>query len=195
MGLMSGRMQHAYGGQKNLPDVAKHLKDYNQKGIPENETLISTVLKNAGYSTGCIGKWHMGSTKPFHPNTRGFDEFFGFVGGGHQYFPSVTDKVEPKINDYQYFLERNGADYLSPDGAYLTDMFSDEAVRFIAKGAAKKNPFFLYLAYNAPHSPLQAKTEDLKHLYPRSYSIQPSQWCGLQGLREASELCRHDVCG
>jgi len=166
MGLMSGRMPHTFGGQKNLPDVVKNLEDYNSKGIPESETLMSTVLKSAGYSTACIGKWHMGSSFPFHPNTRGFDEFFGFVGGGHQYFPSITDKVEPKVNDYQFFLERNGSKYESPEGAYLTDMLSEEATQFISTQAAEPNPFFLYLAYNAPHSPLQGKAEDLKHLYP-----------------------------
>lgn len=166
MALLSGRMPHCYGGQKNLPDVAKNLEDYNERGIPENETLISTVLKEDGYSTGCIGKWHVGASKPFHPNTRGFDEFFGFVGGGHQYYPSITDKVEPKINDYQYFLERNGSDIRSPEGVYITDMFSEEAVDFISRSSEAEKPFFLYLAYNAPHSPLHGKTEDLKHLYP-----------------------------
>ncbi|TWU51001.1 Arylsulfatase [Rubripirellula tenax] len=173
MGLLSGRMPHCYGGQKNLPDVAKNLEDYNSKGIPESETLISNVLRDAGYATGCIGKWHMGSSKPSHPNTRGFDEFFGFVGGGHIYFPSVTDKVEPKINDYQYFLERNGETYRSPEDAYLTDMLSDEAVQFVSANAAKQKPFFLYLAYNAPHSPLQGKTEDLQHLYPDHKPLDP----------------------
>ena len=166
MGIMAGRMPHAYGGQKNLPDVAKNLEDYNEKGIPENETLISTVLKSNDYATECIGKWHLGSSTAFHPNSRGFDEFFGFVGGGHQYYPSITDKVEPKVNDYQYFLERNGADIKSPEGAYLTDLMSDEAVSYISKQASSNNSFFLYLAYNAPHSPLQGKTEDLKQLYP-----------------------------
>lgn len=166
MGLLSGRMQHCYGGQKNLPDVAKQLWDYNARGIPESETLISSVLQDAGYATSCVGKWHVGSSKPFHPNTRGFDQFYGFVGGGHQYFPSVTDKVEPKINDYQYFLERDGKEIRSPEGEYLTDMLSNEAVRFVKTQAADDKPFFLYLAYNAPHSPLQAKTEDLKKLYP-----------------------------
>lgn len=166
MGLLAGRMPHCFGGQKNLPDVAKHLRDYNEKGIPENETLISTVLQNAGYQTACIGKWHLGDAKPFHPNTRGFDEFFGFLGGGHQYYPSVTDKVEPKVNDYQYFLQRNSDDYRSPEGAYLTDMLTDEAVSFMSRSAGSEEPFFLYLAYNAPHSPLQGKTEDLQFLYP-----------------------------
>ena len=166
MGLMSGRMPHTYGGQKNLPDVAKNLEDYNERGIPRSEMLMSTVLKRVGYSTACFGKWHLGSAKAFHPNTRGFDEFYGFVGGGHQYYPSLTDKVEPKINDYQYFLERNGKEIRSPEGAYLTDTLTDETVRFIHGRAVEKNPFFIYLAYNAPHSPLQGKTEDLKHLYP-----------------------------
>lgn len=166
MALLSGRMPHAYGGQKNLPDVAKNLENYNELGIPENETLISTVLQSAGYATACVGKWHVGSSKPFHPNTRGFDEFYGFVGGGHQYYPSISDKVEPKINDYQYFLERNGKPFKSPEGAYLTDMLSGEGAAFIASQARGGKPFFLYMAYNAPHSPLHGKTEDLQHLYP-----------------------------
>ncbi|MCA9053372.1 MAG: sulfatase-like hydrolase/transferase, partial [Planctomycetaceae bacterium] len=166
MGLLSGRMPHCFGGQENLPDVARNIRDYNQKGIPESETLISTVLQNSGYRTACIGKWHLGDAKPFHPNTRGFDEFFGFLGGGHQYYPSITDKVEPKVNDYQFFLQRNFDDYHSTEGGYLTDMLTDEAIRFTQRGAESGQPFFLYLAYNAPHSPLQGKTEDLQALYP-----------------------------
>tara|TARA_R110002049_G_scaffold2750_4_gene21916 strand:+ start:62608 stop:64143 length:1536 start_codon:yes stop_codon:yes gene_type:complete len=174
MGLLSGRMPHVFGGQKNLPDEAKKLHDFNEKGIPESETLISKVLQDSGYNTACIGKWHLGSAKSFHPNRRGFDQFFGFLGGGHQYYPSVTDKVEPKVNDYQYFLERNGQDIRSPEGAYLTDMLTDEAAKFIAGGANQQQPFFVYLAYNAPHSPLQGKTEDLKHLYPNHSPLNPA---------------------
>ncbi len=172
MALLSGRMPHTYGGQKNLPDEAKNLEDYNEKGIPQSETLMSMVLQRAGYATACIGKWHLGSSRPFHPNARGFDEFYGFVGGGHQYYPSITDKVEPKINDYQYFLERNGKDIQSPEGAYLTDTLTDETIKFI-KDRSNKDPFFIYLAYNAPHSPLQGKTEDLKHLYPNHQPANP----------------------
>lgn len=179
MGLLSGRMPHTFGGQKNLPDHAKTLADFNERGIPTSETLMSTVLQRAGYATACIGKWHLGFNKPFHPNTRGFDEFYGFLGGGHQYYPHLTDKVEPKINDYQYFLERNGKEIKSPEGAYLTDTLTDETVGFIHYARTKnqehgtKNPFFIYLAYNAPHSPLQGKTEDLKHLYPKHKPANP----------------------
>lgn len=172
MGLLSGRMPHTFGGQKNLPDHAKNLADYNQRGIPTSETLMSTVLQRAGYATACIGKWHLGFSRPFHPNIRGFDEFYGFLGGGHQYYPHLTDKVDPKINDYQYFLERNGQEIRSPEGAYLTDTLTDETIKFIRNAKATnqeqrtKNPFFIYLAFNAPHSPLHGKTEDLKQLYP-----------------------------
>lgn len=173
MGLLAGRMPHCFGGQKNLPDVAKNLRDYNEKGIPESETLVSTVLQNSGYRTACIGKWHLGDAKPFHPNTRGFDEFFGFLGGGHQYYPHITDQVEPKVNDYQFFLQRNSDDYKSPEGAYLTDMLTDEAVKFMRKSTAASKPFFLFLAYNAPHSPLQGKTEDLKFLFPKHKPSNP----------------------
>jgi arylsulfatase A-like enzyme len=173
MGLLSGRMPHTLGGQKNLPDVVKNLRDYNQKGIPVGEKLFSSVLQDSGYRTSCVGKWHIGSTKPFHPNQRGFDEFFGFLGGGHIYFPSVTDAVKNKVNDYQFFLERNGVDYKSPKGEYLTDMLSEEATKFISKSASGDEPFFLYLAYNAPHSPLQGKTEDLQKLYPNHKPSKP----------------------
>ncbi len=172
MGLMAGRMPHCFGGQKNLPDVGKNLEDYNQKGIPESETLFSTVLQSSGYRTACIGKWHLGDAEPFQPNSRGFDHFFGFLGGGHLYYPSVSDQVEPKINDYQFLLRRNGEEIRSPKGAYLTDMLSDEAVSFITQPS--NDPFFLYLAFNAPHSPLQGKTEDLQHLYPDHEPANPA---------------------
>ncbi|MFG0267563.1 MAG: sulfatase-like hydrolase/transferase [Rhodopirellula sp. JB055] len=165
MALLSGRMPHCFGGQKNLPNESLQLLDYNEKGIPESEVLISSVLQQSGYRTGCFGKWHLGSERPFHPNQRGFEEFYGFLGGGHVYYPSVTDEVEPKVNDYQYFLERNGTSIKSPEGAYLTDTLTEEAVKFIATNESD-HPFFLYLAYNAPHSPLQGKTEDLKALFP-----------------------------
>ena len=180
MALLSGRMPHTFGGQKNLPNHSLNLEDYNQRGIPVSETLMSTVLQRAGYATACVGKWHLGYAKPFHPNTRGFDEFYGFLGGGHQYFPSITDKVEPKINDYQYFLERNGKDIRSPEGDYLTDTLTDEAIGFIQTITTRnneqrtKNPFFIYLAYNAPHAPLQGKTEDLQHLHPDHQPANPS---------------------
>ncbi|MDF1823639.1 MAG: sulfatase-like hydrolase/transferase [Verrucomicrobiales bacterium] len=180
MALLSGRMPHTFGGQKNLPDVAKNLEGYNERGLPETEIMMSTVLQDAGYYTGCIGKWHIGSSKPFHPNSRGFDEFYGFTGGGHHYYPSLTDKVEPKVNDYQFFLEKNGEDIMSPDGVYLTDTLTEEAINFMKTGIQKEEPFFLYLAYNAPHSPLHGKTEDLQYLYPDHEPATPGNGVNFQ---------------
>lgn len=167
MGLVSGRYPHQFGGQYNLPNSGKGMEQYNKEGIPVGETLISTVLQEAGYHTGAIGKWHMGLEPQFHPNARGFDDFYGFLGGGHLYFP---EKYRPmferqrkapgvEVNEYVVPLQHNGTGITEME--YLTDAFSREAVRFVTDAAAAKKPFFLYLSYNAPHTPLEAKEEDL----------------------------------
>lgn len=168
MGLMAGRYPHEFGAPFNLPNSGLGIESYNQEGIDVNEVLISTVLQDAGYFTGAIGKWHMGWEPQFHPNNRGFDDYYGFLGGGHQYFP---EKFKPAyerqkkrgvkwINDYLLPLEHNGVEV--DEKEYITDALSREAVRFVTQAAEKEEPFFLYLAYNAPHSPLEATEEDLK---------------------------------
>ena len=109
----------------------------------------------------------MGVKADYHPNRRGFDDFYGFLGGGHQYFPAryrpiyerQTRSGKAFINDYVTPLERNGKQ--ARETEYITDGLSREAVRFVKDAAAKQQPFFLYLAYNAPHSPLEAKEDDL----------------------------------
>lgn len=167
MGLMAGRYPHEFGAPFNLPNSGLGIESYNQEGIDVNEVLISTVLQDAGYFTGAIGKWHMGWEPQFHPNNRGFDDYYGFLGGGHQYFP---EKFKPAyerqkkrgvkwINDYLLPLEHNGVEV--DEQEYITDALSREAVRFVKQAAAKDQPFFLYLAYNAPHSPLEATQADL----------------------------------
>lgn len=168
MGLMAGRYPHEFGAPFNLPNSGLGIEAYNREGIDVNEVLISTALQDAGYYTGAIGKWHMGWEPQFHPNNRGFDDFYGFLGGGHQYFP---DKFKPAyerqkargikwINDYLLPLEHNGVEV--DEKEYITDALSREAVRFVKQTAEKDQPFFLYLAYNAPHSPLEGTDEDLK---------------------------------
>ena len=166
MGLMTGRYPHAFGGPFNLPNTNRRLESFDKKGVPVGETLISTVLQKAGYFTGAIGKWHMGAAPQFHPNKRGFDEFYGFLGGGHNYFPEQYRPSYERqlkagnahINDYITPLEHNGENVRETE--YITDALSREAVRFVKEAAAKEQPFFLYLAFNAPHSPLEAKEED-----------------------------------
>ncbi|MDF7825389.1 sulfatase-like hydrolase/transferase [Pontiellaceae bacterium B12227] len=167
MGLLSGRYPHTFGGQFNLPPVHAGIEEYNKLGIPENETLISTVLQDAGYFTGIIGKWHLGEDPQYHPNNRGFDDFYGFLGGGHNYFPEeymkayAAQKAAGKQHIYDYLipLQHNGQPTVEDE--YLTDEMSQHAVGFIKQAADKDQPFFLYLAYNAPHTPMEAKADDM----------------------------------
>jgi arylsulfatase A-like enzyme len=128
---MTGRYQTRFGHEFNAGGAGT--------GLPVTETMIAARLKPAGYATGLVGKWHLGSDPQFHPNKRGFDEFFGFLGGAHDYFADQgilrgTQQVDEK--------------------EYLTDAFGREAVAFIEKH--KSEPFFLYLAFNAVHTPMQA---------------------------------------
>ncbi|NNE01397.1 MAG: sulfatase-like hydrolase/transferase [Pirellulaceae bacterium] len=167
MGLMTGRYPHSFGSPFNLPNSGLGIEQYNAKGIDENEPLISTVLQDAGYFTGAVGKWHMGIQPQFHPNRRGFDDFYGFLGGGHMYFPEKFAPIYQRqskngvehINEYVLPLEHNGVDVEETE--YITDGLSREAARFAKAAAQEDKPFFLYLAFNAPHTPLEAKAEDL----------------------------------
>ncbi len=112
--------------------------------IALREATIADVFNKAGYVTGMVGKWHNGlHDMRYHPNNRGFDEFCGFLNGGMDY--------------WDWLIEYNGQPQRS-DGTYLTDFFTLEAVDFITRH--KDEPFFLYLAYNAPHSPFQAPEKD-----------------------------------
>ena len=164
-GLMTGKYPHTFGSQFNLPMNSGELLN---TGIPLDETFISKVLQDAGYYTGIVGKWHLGAVPEFHPLKRGFDDFYGFLGGGHQYFPKKYQPLYDKqvqasatiINDYLKPLEHNNKEVKETE--YITDALSREAVRFVNDASKNSAPFFLYLAYNAPHSPLQAKEEDMK---------------------------------
>lgn len=155
MGLFSGRYPHEFGGPFNLPDWS--TGDFQNQGITTNETLISTVLHNAGYFTGAMGKWHMGRLAEHHPNNRGFDEFWGFLGGGHNYFGPYSGTSE-----YGSPPEHNGTNITTLTASdYMTDVLSTQGMNFLNSAMTKTNPFFLYMAYNAPHMPNQAKQSDL----------------------------------
>jgi arylsulfatase A-like enzyme len=123
---------------------------------------LPEYLKQSGYNTMAIGKWHLGVHEKFRPYNRGFNEFFGFLGGGHRYFPEEydvanQDSAKNEAESYRTKLVRN--DQVVEEKDYLTDVLSREAVSFIERN--KKQPFFLYLAYNAPHAPLQASEKYL----------------------------------
>jgi arylsulfatase A len=136
--LLTGKYPHRTGAV----DVST-LRGYDR--IAETETLLPQWLKQDGYATGMVGKWHNGRDEAkYHPTSRGFDSFLGFCTGGCDY--------------WDWHLDRNG-EHVPADGRYLTDVFSQEACEFIDRNHDK--PFFLSVAYNAPHKPLQAVEEDL----------------------------------
>ncbi|SFS68572.1 Arylsulfatase A [Zhouia amylolytica] len=152
-GLITGRYQDRFGFGRN-PLFAPN--DINQ-GLPLSEETLATVLKREGYHGMAIGKWHLGGHKDLRPLKRGFDEFFGFLTGGHYYFPEdwVLNDLSELTNQYSAYktkLLKN--DSRIDETEYLTDALSREAVNFVSN--KREEPFFLYLAYNAPHTPLQA---------------------------------------
>ena len=147
-GIMTGRYQHRFGHENN----PAWLPDSTSSGLSLAETTFPSLMKQAGYTTGAVGKWHLGAHPMFHPNQRGFDEYFGALGGGHVYFPG--DKGGP---EYQIPLNRNGKD--EPQTKYLTEQFGNEAAGFVGRHAGETKPWMLYLAFNAPHTPLQAPKE------------------------------------
>jgi arylsulfatase A-like enzyme len=121
---------------------------------------IADVFKDNNYKTIAIGKWHLGATPTDHPNKRGFDEFYGFLGGGRSYFPIKNASEE-------LMLQQNGKK-IDFEG-YLTDVLGNRSVRFVEEN--KNTPFFMYLAYNAVHTPMEAKEEHLQKYknHPRQY--------------------------
>ena len=157
-GLLTGRYQDRFGFTSN-PTLDPSVK---QNGIPTTEKNIAEVLKPAGYTSGIIGKWHMGSHPDLRPNKRGFDYFYGFLSGGHRYFPeelTLNDLSDVKYT-YDWYRTRLLRNEQRVDtDEYLTDELSHEAVDFIKRES--DNPFFLYVAYNAPHAPLQASKKYL----------------------------------
>ena len=153
-GLITGRDPRRFGYEGNLNQTSSHYATRPELlSLPPGEHTLGNHLRDAGYRTGIIGKWHLGTGELFHPQARGFDYFCGMLGGGHGYFP------DPMKNQ----LERNGEPLREFSSPYLTDFFTDEAVRWIQennRSNTNDKPWFLYLSYNAPHGPRQAKPED-----------------------------------
>jgi arylsulfatase A-like enzyme len=142
-GLLSGRYQQRFGHEFNPGTPV----DGKPVGLDLSQKTIADRLKAAGYKTALVGKWHLGNGEKFRPNQRGFDEFFGFLGGAHDYFKQGAGPNS---------LLRNNEPI--PAEGYLTDALEREAVAFIDRNT--KSPFFLYLAFNAVHTPMQARPED-----------------------------------
>lgn len=140
-GLLSGKYQQSFGHEHNPP----YDEDNGKIGIDPNTTLLPQIMAKSGYQTGLIGKWHLGAGQPFRPSVRGFEEFYGFLGGGHHYF-----RVTPDGKNYDSPMWRNGKP-TSDTLTYLTDDLTREAEQFIDSN--RSDPFCLLLMYNAPHAP------------------------------------------
>ncbi|MEA1898684.1 MAG: sulfatase [Bacteroidota bacterium] len=151
-GFLTGRNQVEFGHDNNLGGSQPGF-DPQYLGLPLSQKTIANRLKTLGYTTGLIGKWHLGNEPGFHPLKRGFDEFWGYTGGGHDYFMSL-----PQGKGYKAPIQCN---YKTPDPiSYITDDVGNESVEFIERH--KDHPFFLFASFNAPHTPLQATKEDLE---------------------------------
>lgn len=152
-GLLTARYQQKFGFETN-PDV-------EGTGLPLTETTIANRLKETGYHTALVGKWHQGNQAAQKPLQRGFDEFYGFLGGAHDYtqIKGVWRNDEP-VSELDY----------------LTDAFGREASTYVTKHGKDEKPWFLYLAFNAVHTPMQAtdarlaKFANLKNETRRTYA-------------------------
>lgn len=179
-GLLTGRYQTRFGYEFNPVGAFNEDPD---AGLPVGEKTLADVLVDAGYVTGLFGKWHLGGTSQYNPIRRGFDEFFGFLHEGHYFVPPPYENTttwlrrktlpgggsgrlvsEDGAMIYSTHLPYNEPDYDADnpilragqpveESENLTDAFTREAVDFIDRNA--DNPFFLYVPYNAVHSPLQ----------------------------------------
>ncbi len=146
-GLLTGRYQQRFGHETNIPPV---LSERN--GLPLTETTFADRMRAGGYRTVAIGKWHLGYAPAFHPLSRGFDEFYGFLQGARSYFPlPAASPLNAVMRDRESVPE---------SFAYLTDELAREASDRIE--AHRDHPFFLYVAFNAVHSPLEALPADLE---------------------------------
>ena len=148
--LMTGRYQQRAGVDGVV--TADPEKAAYQFGLdPEKETLLSQTMSRAGYRTGLFGKWHLGYLKKFHPMNYNFDRFVGFVSGNIDYL-SHYDRMET----FDWWHDRE----LTKEEGYSTHLITHHAVDFITKN--KDEPFFVYVAHEAVHSPIQGPTDDIQ---------------------------------
>ncbi len=139
----------------------------SELGVPPSEITIAELLRERGYRTLGLGKWHLGESADFEPTAQGFDEYLGFLAGASLYLDEDDPNVVNSMQDFDpidkflwanlTFGVRKDGERFAPD-AYMTDYLAREAASAIA--ANKNRPFFLYLAFNAPHTPLQALRSD-----------------------------------
>jgi arylsulfatase A-like enzyme len=159
--LLTGRYQNRFGFEYNVGEGGNENPNI---GLDANEITLAQALKSAGYATGLIGKWHLGGADPFYPTNRGFDEFYGFIAGATAYIdPAHPEAIAAGEGEWwasgftrsktTRMFEGSERKTVDNFNVYLTDDFANRAADFIVRHTYE--PFFLYVAFNAPHTPLQ----------------------------------------
>ncbi len=182
--LMTGLYQHQAGVGAMIDNYAKWIRaaadrpsytDHLSKQTP----TIAELLRTAGYRTMMVGKWHLGDRPGEWPVARGFDRSFALIPGAMNYFGGDTRGPRaPMVIDAQKFVPPQ-------DGFFATDAFTDRAVGFLGEAKQKAQPFFLYMAYNAPHWPLHARPEEIgKHRGKYDAGWQAVRAARMKRLRE-----------
>lgn len=153
--LLTGLYQH----QAGVGDMVNDLGYPAYQGYLNNQCVtLAEALKYNGYKTYMSGKWHVGSNPETHPLKRGFDRYFGLIDGAGSYFQRIAYRANSPAP--RWMLEDK--DFNPPDsGFYMTNAIGDHAVSFLKEESGKNQPFFLYMAFTAPHWPLHALPEDI----------------------------------
>ena len=149
-------------------DQVSNSLPLDDMGVPASEITLAELLGSQGYHTLHLGKWHLGGANGMRPEQQGFNESLGFMAGGQMFLPETSPEVVNAKQDFDpldkflwanlpYSVQYNGSQPFRPDG-YMTDYLTDQALAGIR--ANRNRPFFMYLAYNAPHTPLQALQSD-----------------------------------
>ena len=174
--LLSGTDHHLVGlGSMNGNWDTNQLGQRGYEGyLNEDVVSVSSILRDSGYQTYMAGKWHLGETPELQPPSRGFEQAFYLVQGGASHFADRLGLLESWVADYR----ENGEVAVLPSDFYSSDYFTDKMIDYIGQGRENGKPFFGYLAYTAPHWPLQVPEEDLD-LYEGVYDA------GYEKLREA----------
>ncbi len=150
-GLLTGRYQQRFGFENNMSGKPAAGFTKEDMGMDPAENAFGDEMRGNGYRTLAIGKWHLGNEEKHAPLNRGFDEFYGFIGGHRSFFSIKGDvPADEKLHNNKSIVPEDSV-------TYLTDMWTDKAISFMKKKSDK--PFFIYLAYNAVHTPVDAKKE------------------------------------
>jgi arylsulfatase A-like enzyme len=182
------RFTQFYNNAKCIPTRASILTGLYPRGerarLTTNMVTVAEALRGAGYQTALSGKWHLGAVAPHRPIDRGFDEFYGLLDGCCNYFDPGQQDPPFEGGRFRIFAHNDQRIRKFPAHFYTTDAFTDHAIATMCRFAAAGKPFFLHLCYTAPHSPIQARPEDIAR-YEGKYG---AGWAALRRQRHARQL-------